>query len=100
MRSSILSGLVVTDSPAPSSIKRHQRSGAAGSKALQWGLGRVASARLKVGLLLRGSPLASTQAAANAESSSTPAHTSKISRSNGQSENTMQRLSTALASGR
>ena len=63
MRSSMRSGLVVIESPPPSSTSRQRRSGATGSSALQCGSGRAASARLNVGYVFRGSPLAAAQCA-------------------------------------
>ena len=68
--------------PVSASIRRSRRSGAAGASALQCGSASAASASPKVGAMRCELPWTSAHCAASAESISTPAQSSSMSRSN------------------
>ncbi len=89
------SGASVSTGPAPTSTRRHRRSGACGESALQCAAGNTASASEKVGDVWPAVPCAAAQSPANSGSSSMPAHSSSTSRSNGESVNTLATRSKA-----
>ena len=93
-RSSSRSAAAVRPGPV-SSTRRQARSGASGVSALQWAPGSRASARPKVGARCPASPCAATTRGGKRASISTPAHRTRMSRSNGDRPNKDSSVSSA-----